>query len=275
MSDPFDPQAPEDKPRGSQYVSRKDFKVIAIGLFFLALLAWPIYNYMLAQVQMSQCGKNFTKMSLALQNYLSDNDDHFPYAYETQGYQSSDATLRNGYANSWQFQLERYTGTWDVFRCPAADPSENARISNGDIVETSSYGMVNAYSGVAASTIANPDLKVVIAETATNGANGTLDPLPLIGPKDDGFAIGFNNSQDYPDLKTQFATRLAFPNSAKTGLDHQSEARHPNGIHFLMVGGGSRFADGAYGHVIPLGAGFGQWDVPKPVPLIEPKTRGR
>ncbi|HVT13745.1 MAG TPA: hypothetical protein VHE55_15880 [Fimbriimonadaceae bacterium] len=274
MSDPYDPQEVDEKRRGSQYVSRKDFRIVAVVLFVLAIFAWPVYMFMLRGVNSSLCAKNLRKISGALQNYIADFDDHLPYAYETVDYDSKDVHLRGGYAYTWQWQLERYTNDWSAFRCPAADKSENTLTSDGTDIEATSYGMLNAYSGVQMSTIPNPDQKILIGETAKSGANGTADPLPLMAGgnvlKDDGFVIGFDNDQDYPNSKTSYATRLAFPGSAKTGFNHETETRHPAENHFLSLTGAMRSMDGSIGSVIRLGDSFGPWDVPKPIPAFSP-----
>lgn len=274
MSDTYDPQEVEDGRRGAQYVSRKDFRIVGVFLFFLAVLAWPVYMYMLRGVNSSLCSKNLRKISSAMANYVSDFDEHLPYAYETVNYDSTDIHLRGGYAYTWQWQLERYTNDWSVFHCPAADASEDSRTSDGSSVRVSSYGMLNAYSGAQMSMIPNPDQKILIAETAKSGANGTADPLPLHADgsllKDDGFVIGFDNDQDYPNAKTKFATRLAFPGSATMGFNRDTDTRHPGENHFLTLGGGMRSLDGSMGSVIQLGGSFGRWDVPKPLPPLSP-----
>ncbi|MFI5385738.1 MAG: hypothetical protein ACHQ50_06415, partial [Fimbriimonadales bacterium] len=221
------------------------------------------------------CNRNLRKISSAMQDYLADNDDRFPFAYERAGYSTNDINLKNGYAYTWQWQLQRYTGDWAAFRCPAADPAECALTSDGTTIEASSYGMLDAYSGVSSSTIQLPDQKVVIGETSKGGANGTYDPKPLMVDGkvlvDDGFMVGFDNDQDYPNASTGLATRLAFPDSAKLGFNRDTEGRHPDGIHYLTAGGGLRSGDASTARVILRSGSFGMWDVPKPVPLSLPK----
>jgi hypothetical protein len=266
MSDPYDPQKPEEVRRGSQYISRKDVKIISIVLLVLFIAAWPVYLYMLANVNKASCSKNMRKIATALSTYRSEYDDHMPYAYETASYSSSDIALKGGYAYSWQWLLEPYTDGWKVFSCPAAQPSENTITSDGGHFHASSYGMLNGYSSVSYSSIIAPGSRIIIGETARNGAMNTFDPLQLqAGGKplnDDGFMIGFDNDQSYPNSRTQFATRLAFPDSRTKGLNAESSSRHPDGIHFLTVDGSLWTRGGEIARVIEMQGNFGAWDVP-------------
>lgn len=271
MSDAYDPQAPDERGPSNQYISRKDARIIGIILICIALLAWPVYMYLLKGVNNSLCAKNLRKIGSALQQYVNDNDDHLPFAYETTGFGSTEVNLHNDLAFSWQWQMNRYTGDVSVFKCPSATTEENTRISNGGQTIESSYGMLNAYSGAIFSSISNPSQKVLVSETVKSGVNGTSDPLKIIAAGtrllDDGFVIGFDNDPDHPDASTKFATRLAFPDSLTTGFDDYTDSRHPNGIHFLSVDGSMRFRGGSAARVSLLGGGYGMWDVPqRPIP---------
>ena len=114
---------------------------------------------------------------------------------------------------------------------------------------------------------------------------------------------------DRPNLETVLATRLAFPKTSKPalskqvaelraqiavtadkatvaslkkkiadlnaeivkGFDHDTEWRHPDGIHFLTVGGGMKAGDATIAQVIQYGGSFGLWDVPQPPHRLSPK----
>src|SRR5882724_6443466 len=104
MSDPYDPTETDDRRRGSQYVSRKDVKIIGVVVLVLAVIAWPVYMYMLRGVHNSICNKNLRKIAGAMTNYITDSEDHLPFAYETSSYESTDVNLRNGFAYTWQWQ---------------------------------------------------------------------------------------------------------------------------------------------------------------------------
>src|SRR5690606_31001379 len=92
------------------------------------------------------------------------------------------------------------------------------------------------------SEIENPNRAMIVAETSNMGALGTADPQPYKLPdgtviKEDGFVIGWNNSNTAPDDSSSFVTRLAFYNSADGQLA-ESKPRHPGGIYGLSASGG-------------------------------------
>lgn len=273
MSDTYDPDAPEDRP-SSQHISKKDLRIIGPILLVLAIAAYPIYLHLLKGVHQSVCRRQLKRVGSALIQYVTDYDDYLPFAYETQGYNSNEIALRKGVAYTWHWPLKQYTGTFDVFKCPAAHPEENSRSSDNDTFAETSYGMPAAYSGLQYSTIASPNQKFIILETSKNGSRDTYDPLPLttrdsegrsVEVVDDGFLAGFNNEQVYPSASTRFATRLAFPNSwpKKEGdpvFKEDSEARHPDGLHFVFLDTSIRRLDARAAQVSQP---FGPWDVPK------------
>jgi len=120
---------------------------------------------------------------------------------------------------------------WDVFRCPAADPSENTLTSDGKTVIASSYGMLNAFSGILYSTIANPDRKVIISETAKNGALQTFESPATDGRRQTAYrgwiCHRLRQLAGLSQPATKSATRLAFPGSATYGFHDDTDSRHP------------------------------------------------
>lgn len=261
MAAPYDPEEDEGR-RPSHHISARDIRIIAIVLIVLALGGWPVYMIALRKTQTVLCAKNLRKIGSALSQYLEDNDGHFPFAYETMGYGSTDVQPHGKYALTWQWALNQYTNDPSIFRCPSAENTENTPTSDGSTVLYSSYGMLNAYSGISYSSISIPSSKYIVSETTTGGAKKTYDPLPLGLP--DGFVIGFNNDQDRPDKETAAATRLAFPDSANGVFDRSTDSRHPDGIHVLYVDGGAALIGPTAAKVILLDGSFGPWDVPKP-----------
>jgi prepilin-type processing-associated H-X9-DG protein len=276
MSDAYDPQAPEGSRPSSQYISKKDWRVILAVLVVVAIVAWPGYLYLLGKVNATLCKKSFRKIGDAMLNYAADNDDHLPFAYESTGYYSKEVNVRKGYAYTWQWQLNQYVGDWDAFKCRAAHDEENTRSSDGTTVHESSYGMLSGYGGLQLSSISTPGERFLVSETTKSGLFGTVDPLPIRAGgttlADDGFVIGFDNEQEYPNSATVSATRLAYPDSAKYGFTSETGARHPSGLQFLFVDGHFRTLNAEAAKVNRLGAGFGSWDVPKkPAPYV-PRT---
>jgi prepilin-type processing-associated H-X9-DG protein len=276
MSDSFDPQAVEN--RRSDLIAKKDWRVIAAVLVVLGLAAWPAYNFLLAKVNATLCKKGLRKMGEAMLNYAADNDDHLPFAYESTGYMSKDVNLRAGYAYTWHWQLNQYVDNWDVFKCHAAHDDENTKTSDGSSVHESSYGMLSGYGGLQLATISSPGDRFVISETTKNGLYGTVDPMPIRSRGttlyEDGFVIGFDNAQEYPNGATKSASRLAFPDSGKYGFTDETESRHPGGNHFLFIDGHVRLINAEAGKVNQLGGGFGSWDVPKgPLQNVPPSLK--
>jgi hypothetical protein len=95
-----------------------------------------------------------------------------------------------------------------------------------------SYGMLSAADTARRYEIR--DETILLAETIGGGVAGSYNPLPLGG--EDGFMIGYDNSNRFADTETQFVTRLAFfgPGSAPLGL----KAVHPKGVLGIRADGG-------------------------------------
>jgi prepilin-type processing-associated H-X9-DG protein len=269
MSAAFDPDAPEDR-RSSQYVSRRDVRVVGVVLIVLAASAWPIYMFMLRGMHESVCKKHLRRIGTAIGNYTVDFDEHLPYAYETLGYDSSEIRPRNGMAYTWHWPLMAYMKedeVNDVFTCPAAGDEENTKVTDGSKIVSVSYGMLNAYSGVDFGTVANPGQKFLISETIRNGNLESYDPLPFPGVGvNDGFVIGFDNDQTYPDKETKYATRLAYPtswedHSGSPSFRKDTPSRHPGGVNFLLLDGSARTLDATAARV---NWPDGPYEVPRP-----------
>lgn len=271
MSDAYDPQAVDDKPASSQYVTKKDIKVVVIVLCVLAVIAYPVYIYMLGGVKKSTCSKHLSAVGKALSAYMEDHDGRYPYAYQTADYTSDLPAIRpDGLMYTWQWDLRPYNNDNSIFSCPAALPEENNLSSpDGKEMLRSSYGMLFAYSGLSGESVNDPKSQLMIGETSDMGANGTADPIPLVGydgtkAKSDGFLIGFDNSNTYPDAKTTFPTRLSYGESAKKGFTDETQTRHPGGNHFLYADSHlSKSMDATVARITQAASGLGVWNVPK------------
>lgn len=272
MNDQYDPNAPEDR-RSSQYVSRRDVRIVSVVLVVLAFAAWPLYVYMLHGVHESVCKKHLHRIGSAIGNYVLDFDEHLPFAYETVGYEGMDIRPMNGLAHTWHWALKPYMQSTDVFTCPEASDDQNTRVTDGSKVMPVSYGMLGAYSGVDFNTIPNPGQKFLISETVKNGNAGTYDPYPFpeVGGED-GFIIGFDNDQLYPNKDTKYATRLAYPDSwtkqgAPPTFNDETPSRHPGGVNFLFLDGSARTLNAKAARVNWPG---GPYEVPPKAPLFSP-----
>src|SRR5205823_1016980 len=87
-----------------------------------------------------------------------------------------------------------------------------------------------------------------IADSSSQGANNTYDPLPFRDPSGrpvpDGIVIGFDDTNFTTGDSTRAlyqraknATRLAFPGTSKGVFEDLGACRHDDGIHMLMVDG--------------------------------------
>ncbi len=271
MSDPYDPQAVEGASPSQQYVTKKDVKIVLIVLVVLLIIGIPVYFYMLKGVYKSICAKNFKQLGTALNLYMEEHDERYPFAYTTATYESDEpSAFDNGLTYTWQQDLRPFISDPTVFKCPAASDEENNRSSgNGTDVDTSSYGMVYAYSGQLAVSVADPKSQIILGETIDRGRKDTVDPLPLKSfdgreMASDGYVIGFDTSNTFPNKQTTAVTRLAFPGSKTTGYTAEADSRHPGGIHFLYCDGHvSKSLDGTIGRITQDVSGLGPWSVPK------------
>lgn len=280
MNDAYDPNAPEDR-RSSQYVSRRDVRIVGIVLLVLAIAAWPIYINLLKGMQQSVCKRHLQKIATGLLTYSQDFDDRLPFAYETAG-PGDQISPHRDLANTWHWAVKQYSNVPDLFECPAAQPEGNTRVALQDQTMWVSYGMLHAYSGVAVSTVSNAGSRFVIGETVKNGMFGTYDPLPLtISGRpltEDGFVIGFDNAQTYPVAgptgKTKFATRLAFENARDSSgapkITEDTVGRHPEGLNFLFLDG---HVDTLNASAMKVNLPGGPYDVPAKPLLFSPKPQ--
>jgi hypothetical protein len=94
-----------------------------------------------------------------------------------------------------------------------------------------SYGMLS--SGDTARRYEIRDDAILLAETIGSGACGSFNPLPLGGA--DGFMIGYDNSNFFPDGESKYVTRLAFFGEGPSPLGLMSV--HPQGVNAIRADG--------------------------------------
>ena len=82
MSDqnqPYDPTAPEgEAQRGGNYVSKRDLRVLLVGVLVLMGMLYPIYKVLERNSQKARCAQNMKAMSTAIHEYAALHDDRFP-----------------------------------------------------------------------------------------------------------------------------------------------------------------------------------------------------
>lgn len=243
--DAYDPSAPEGQPsRSSAYVSAKDIRVVAVGLVVLSLMMYPIYKILVRRSEKARCISNMKGIMDSINQYAIQNEDKFPPLFDT-GLADEPAVQASGAPYTWASDLQEYMNARVSFRCPSADPSELSR-SQDVRTETGSfplsYGMFAPMSSFNRSLVEDPDEAVLIAETSNMGSEDTYDPLPFAdgsGKKVpyDGMAIGWDNDNFDGNDKTNFVTRLAFPNTSKGDFDKNGVGRHDEGTFVLSVSG--------------------------------------
>ena len=236
MSDAYDPNLPEgEKPRGSQYISKRDMRVLAIAFVVLAILLIPVYQWGVRNAHKASCIRNMSAIAKAIEFYALDKDDRLPVAYYTQDWDST-AVSNSGFPRVWASDIAMYMNTRADFVCPAAGPDEvvtvegNGAWRNGEPIRLT-YGMYTAMSAALRSTIERPESVIILAETANKGANRTFDPRPITPA--DGFVIGWDDSNFMPTPETQKVTRLAFPGTQDGDFVENGPGRHDIGIHAI------------------------------------------
>ena len=235
----YDVDAPEGaKSPGAQYMTRKDVKWIlgATALILVGLI--PVYISMRDKAYATTCKKNLSEIGKALQLYADQHDDRFPPIYEV-GQNGEPGVGAAGFPYTWISDIQPLMNPRASFVCPSADTSEyaySASPSGGEAIP-STYGMYTAYSSSPAKDVEGADNIVLVAETANAGALGSLDPLPFKSTKQDGFLIGWDNSNQAPDEATIAMTRLAFQNTGK-GNYTQANARHGFVSHAISLNRG-------------------------------------
>ncbi len=239
----FDPDDTSDAPRASNaYVSWKDFRVIGLVLLGLGAILYPVYQGMVRKSLEYRSKNNLNAIYKAMQQYMGENDDHYPPAYATsEG--STAPYLQNGKPFVWA-NLPTIDGGLNPrvsFRCPAADASEVTHTQGGKSAELT-YGMYAPLSGLGAGDVESPQNTILIGETSANGALNSFDPTPFLDSAgkpvaNDGFLIGFEDSNDAFTGKASAVTRLAYRDTKDGKFDKTNPSRHDGGINFVFADG--------------------------------------
>lgn len=234
----YDASEQDERPR-SDHFSRKDLRYLFLGVVLLVVLMWPLYAILKGNSERSICANNFQAISTALGLYMTDNDDRFPPPFAT-GVGSEPRTDAKGRPFTWCSLLDGYMTSRATFVCPSAADDEKVHAQAGRSSGTldTTYGMYPPYAGVYRETIPNISQIALIVETSNAGSQGSFDPVRFLGPegqpqKDDGFAVGFDDSNDMPTPNSRAVTRLAFRNTADGKFGAEAGARHRDKIFVL------------------------------------------
>lgn len=259
----FEPDVPEGGQR-SEYITRKDLKLLGIVIGAILLLLTPIYLYYRKQAYRTVCVANLRSMFQAISEYSIDNNGRLPPIYVTGD--GEEPRLFNGKPFTWASLVQPRMNVRHSFSCPAAEDAENVVADHPSLPNEaviSSYGMFVAIGAQAVDRVQDPENTVLIAETANSGAKGTYNPKPLLDPRGnvskwDGFLIGYDSGNFEFGKQTQSVTRLAFFKSSDGNfLSEKVLSRHDEGIYGLTVSGSLLTLSPAMARVRHIGSELG------------------
>lgn len=248
--EPQGQEGPEQERSASPYFARRDLKILIGGALLLLALLTPIYLMLKRQAERHVCSSNLAAIATALGTYSELFDDRFPPAFAEA---KTDTPLLDEGARpfTWASLLSEHLSSRASFRCPSARQEELATSQHPTRVGRgiwTSYGIFAPIAGRPRSQVDTPGASVVLAESTNGGAAKTFDPLPLLDlagrPTWDGFLLGFQDGNRLPSERSEFITRLAFPNSNGPSFRRDGPSRHDMGIFVL-------FADGRRGVITP------------------------
>jgi hypothetical protein len=200
--------------RGQHYVTRKDMLIfggIAVVVIVLAYLFVIVPWKKDRDFKASQ--SNLRALSRAIGLYAEANNDGLPPVY------LPGAKDSKGRPVTWANQIFGYTARLEIYE-NSRNPDEGNTVlthrspAGETTVVSLSYGMLAATDTARMYEIR--DETILLAETIGSGVDGSYNPLPLGGP--DGFMIGYDNSNAFPDGDTQFVTRLAYTSPGESPL---------------------------------------------------------
>lgn len=238
----YDPNAVDgDSNRGSNYVTKKDFRVIVIGILAFTIMLIPIYKVLERNSEKARCAQNMAAIANGIGQYAALHDDRFPPLMRTAG--DAPDLGEKGVPFTWASDVQEFMNARASFLCPTAKPEEIVQtesLNGGPLPVT--YGMYAPYSGFLRSQIDDPDMTIIVAETSNYGATGTYNPNPFKDAQGrnipfDGFAIGLDDNNLYGTEASKFVTRLAFPGSANGKFEEKGQTRHDGGIHAITATG--------------------------------------
>ena len=273
QTESYDPNTPEgaEPTAGSQYLSRKDVKWIALILIILGLFMIPIYHIMLDGRNEHLCRQNMSQISKALGVYAEEHDGRYPPLFVT-GSNGAPMQDDKGRSYTWVSLLKDGMNTRSSFDCPASEDSEKSASQHpSDSTQTiySSYGMYAPYSAFAIAEIANPEQVIIVSETSNHGAKDTYDPLPYKTSKgeevpNDGFVIGFDDSNTDITRESKRVTRLAFAGTKSGQFKADGQGRHSKGVWGLTASGEALMISppSATLDLLTPGRPQGRWAVP-------------
>ncbi|MEP0766104.1 MAG: hypothetical protein HRF45_06120 [Fimbriimonadia bacterium] len=237
------PAEPGEERSKGLHLTPTDKRVAFVAMLVLLGLLYWLFLYFRDNARYVGCQSNMHRIYTALQLYMLDSGDRLPPAY-VRGENGEVALDSKGRPRTWVTSLVGRVGDPKVFRCPAAGPEEHTVLTNpepvadaGDILLT--YGMFVGVAGADRNRIERAAATALIADSVAGGRASSFDPLPMAGGND-GFLLGFDNSNERADGETRRITRLGVrrTDAGKPWAPGNTHPRHPHrGIVMLFVDG--------------------------------------
>lgn len=256
----YDADEPEGSRRSSsQYISGKDIRNVAIATILLGIALTPIYQFYRRQSERTTCGQNFKSIFDAMGLYAVENNDRYPPTHMQD--LSGAPLLFDGKPYTWASVISNKMSPRRNFVCPSAHADEIVQCGHPDSNRLSlptTYGMAAGLSTKPINLLIDPNNTVVVSETSNFGAQDTYNPVPFVNAegqtvRQDGFLIGYDNSNVAPDGESVAATRLAFYGTGKGRFSVTNRARHDGRIHILKASGQLELVSAPAARVMHLG----------------------
>jgi hypothetical protein len=243
----YDPDAPEgSKPRGSQYISKKDVIRVGVVLVVLGIFLAPVYKKLKKDGQRKICTSNFKAISGALFVYAANHDDRLPPNFLPDA--TGSPLMENGVPFTWASSIDGLMSSRAAMGCALATPEEHCTIVStlpGGKRQLA-YGMYAGLGGKPISHLKALDNTVLLAATSNHGAGNSYNPVHIgLGTggvlENDGFLIGWDNSpwgNSAPDDSARYVTRLAVRNASGGDFVTNAQTRHSIGLAVILASGG-------------------------------------
>lgn len=253
---PQDLERTDEQPK-SQYVSRRDIRVVGIALVLLALLLSPVYFVLKENSDAYKCKRNIRAISKAIELYAAENNDRLPPAYVTFDGETP-FVEKDGGVYTWANLVHPHMPKDASFRCPKASDDDcflDHDSQTGNLMSVS-YGMYLPLGGMPLSSISNPESAILVTETSSLGAGETFNPHPLSDsegrPVRDGFVVAWDTGNAVTENPVSTITRLAYPETKSGEFSKDGRSRHPAGNHYVTVSGSA--------FTLPPSAAKVEWD---------------
>lgn len=224
------------------HATRKEILRLAVVIFGLTFGTFALfYPGCKAQRDVVVSKERLKAIHAAMLLYAEDNSDGLPTLFEPSPHdRSRPALFGGGVPFTWANKVFEYSVTKDVNSlrnpsCPA-DAESFAYSQSGPPLRVG-YGLVAEYGGERMYNVADPDDKVLIAETFSSGYGNSPNPHPIPGVRD-GFVIGYSDGNLRPTQFSEYVTRLAYTRLTEDEMTQGVAVHGQYGILAISAGGG-------------------------------------